>query len=184
LGAGQATCVIVGHGHSLRGMRLGRTIDKYDVVVRLSNGPVGADHGFRTDIVVAVPLEICSLVGRCARELWLYNVGFDNKIPDYGIFDDIARENVRGKIEITHIKVKVRRWLERYRELADKKVRRKHPHVIWPSKGTAAALAVKEILNPKVVFPAGFDNVMKGEKTAHCHDWSAEKQILKEAGVL
>ncbi|KAG8434728.1 hypothetical protein GDO86_012904, partial [Hymenochirus boettgeri] len=40
-------CMVVGNGHRLKNSSLGKTIDKYDVVIRLNNAPV---HNYEKDV--------------------------------------------------------------------------------------------------------------------------------------
>jgi len=156
--------IVVGKGPSLIGKRLGKQIDEFKTIIRLTNGRQNKDYGIQADYVLAVSCEAYLIEKVRANNVWLY----DTETP---------WEDIKG----TYINDFIRKWLDMYKEIAKPLNQHNHPHVTWFCKGTAAILTVMEVLHPKCICVAGLDNVMKGKRTWHCHDFSAEKRVIDTA---
>jgi len=162
--------IVVGKGGSYGGRGLGEKIDSHYPVIRLTNGRIDKDFGFRMDYVLAIALETDCLKEydlTNTKELWLYETNGKWKgiadIKTHKIF-------INGCIE---------KWLNKYREIA--KPLRPHPNVDFPTKGTAAIFMALETFKLTELYLAGMDKVMLGKRTYHCHDHRAEKQVINEA---
>ena len=175
--------IIIGRGPSLKNKRLGKWIDSFKTVIRLSNGSYGKDHGTKIDYILTTYLEICSLRKldlSNIKGLWFYETKGKIDVVDWKIFDEMICEITKYRGKITHVNNHVLNWLDRYKEIA-RPLYKRSPHVTYPTKGTAAALTAMELLNPKEMHLAGMDNIDAGKTTYHCHDFAAENKVLNEA---
>lgn len=176
--------IIVGRGPSLKGKQLGKQIDSFDNVIRLTNAIFDDDYGYKTDYVLVTTLQISLLRGldySNLKEIWLYwtQIPLHSKSDLNQIFETIKIvTKYNGEIQL--INKKLTKWLNWYKANADP-VNLKCPNVTYPSKGTAAVLAAMRLLKPKELFIAGFDNVMGEEKLRQCHDFLAENLVVKRA---
>lgn len=155
------TVIVVGKGPSLIGRQLGKQINGFETVIRLTNGKQNKDYGVRADYVLAVPYETHLIEKVRAPNIWLYDT-----------------ETPWREVEGIHINDSIKKWLVMYKKIARPLNQHNHSHVTYPGKGTAAILTAMELLKPKRICVAGLDKVMKGERTLHCHDLSAEKRVI------
>ena len=159
--------VIVGKGPSLINSRLGKQIDGFNTVVRVTNGRRNRDYGYKTDYILTISLES-----------YLLNKVDLSKVRDVWLYDT---EIEWGEVNGTHINNHISHWLNIYKKVAKPLNQKHHPHVTYPSKGTAAALTAIELLKPNEICLAGMDNVTAGRRTYHCHDFSAENFVIQQA---
>jgi hypothetical protein len=180
------TVVVVGHGTSLKGARLGQRIDACDVVVRLKNCSMllaeHVDYGRKTDVMCSSTEVLHHLHRVKAKEYWGYaKKGFYNKAGEW----NLARKTEFSKI---HIPVElVSFWNEFFRN----ELKANHPNV---STGVGALIIALDRFKPDVVYLAGFDKVLSPHSEGYkCtvptlfnkngtqdtgHDWVAEKKLL------
>ena len=174
--------IIVGHGPSLIGKKLGGVIDSYDLVVRLkgSASVLGTeDYGKRCD-VLCMSTEVVGL-GYIAKPevFWLY--------PKKGDYDRVAIGTFVGGCERP-----VLLPLGMFRDWNKSFVERgaKHPNV---STGMAAIMIAGIYMSPETIVLAGFDSLVNPEvpftrnnaipRTGTgviTHDWEIENVFLKE----
>src|SRR4029077_13893184 len=179
--------VIVGHGTSLRGAKLGRKIDAHEQVLRLKNCSElllnKEDYGEKTDIMFS-STEVCSHLHKVKdEEYWCF--------PKYDTYNTDLIDDLRKK---TNTRVRVLTEQSRVRNKVFRDMGGKHPNV---STGMAAIISVCELLNPRVLHLAGFDTVMNPKLTYEStvpspfnnggtkdtgHDWKAENQLLQFIG--
>jgi len=176
---------LIGKGPWLTGKKLGKCINTFDVVARVTNGRFGIDHGVKTDYMLTIQYEIYLLKKYIdilkLKCIWFYETKGRRLEPEWKKFDDEIRNTVDYTKEILHINDVIKHWLYMYEEIAEPLNRKNHPHVTYPSKGTAAALTIIELLKPGELFMLGMDNVAAGKRTYHCHDFQAEKIVIKKA---
>lgn len=178
------SCVIVGHGPSLKGARLGPSIDACDKVVRLKNCYMllaePHDYGTRTDAMCSSTEVLPYLEKVKAEEYWGYP-----KKGDYNKACTNRLERHTGKK--THVPIELcNLWNCFFLELGGK-----HPNV---STGMAALIIAMDRWSPKNVYLAGFDKVLNPETEGYkCtvptvfnaggtkdtgHDWTVEHKML------
>jgi len=178
--------IVVGRGPSVNGSLLSTWIDSDGcTVVRMSNGLYGRDHGVKTDILVVTCNEIVTLKrGRVPQTVWFYRTrgrGPALSENEWLEYDPVIRRATGDDVSVVHINRIIEPWLEEYRRTARPLNQKHHPHVTYPSKGTAAALATMALLKPRSIYLLGMDNVVKGERIYHCHDFNAERAVLELA---
>jgi len=179
--------VVVGKGPSLSGEGLGDWIDSHDTVIRLSNGLCDDDHGFRADYFLAVNVELLVLNQvdlSSAKGLWFYRTQGKGELiteEDWMKYDDILRGKSNYDGEITHINGVISFWLDMYKNISKPRMKRLHPHVTYPSKGTAAVLMAIETFKPLELRILGLDSIVAGKRTMNSHDFEAENRIIKGA---
>lgn len=179
----ESSVVIVGHGHSLTGAKLGEKIDQHPVVrMKLSKRLMDEspeDYGKRTDYAsstTAVILGVCQMFK--AREYWAYIKAGRPSIVDQRdrlIEKKIAawkeKEKNGKKYELDRYYFRERKillfkeihwkWLDvYYRIRGNEKVRY--------STGMASIITALEHLKPEKLYLAGMDAVTDPEK-----DWSS-----------
>lgn len=181
---GAVSIIIVGHGPSLKGAKLGRKIDEQRVV-RLKNcsGLLSEkeDYGSRTDVMCSSTEVTHHLPKVKAEEYWCY--------PKKGFYDERnifkLKRQVSGKVIVPQNECNV--WNEVFRGMGAK-----HPCV---STGMAAIIIALELTHPKTLYLAGFDKVLdpksegyvstvptpfnKGGSADTGHDWQKEHELLK-----
>ena len=184
---GTEIAIVVGRGPSLISYKLGSWIDSNETVVRMSNGRYNKDYGHkidyllfaRTDIATLYKLDLSKLKG-----FWFYRAQGKGAITtdkEWVEYEDTIRKECNYTGKIIHINSIIGRWLDLYKEIAKPLNQKNHPHVTYPSKGTAGALMAIETFKPKVLHLLGLDNVVAGKRTYTCHDFSAELKVIKEA---
>lgn len=179
--------VIVGRGPSIIGGKLGGWIDKSEIVVRMSNGRYDKDYGFKIDYLLFARTDIATLRKLNLSKLkgfWFYRTQGKGPITtdaEWMEYENTIKESSNYVGEITHINSIIEAWLALYKEIARPLNLKNHPHVTYPSKGTAGALMAIETFKPKRLYLLGMDNVITGERTYHCHDFSAENKVIKKA---
>lgn len=177
--------VIVGHGPSLKGAKLGKEIDACDWVIRLKNCSMllaeKQDYGTKTDVMCSSTEVLYHLHKVKAREYWGY--------PKKGTYNQAAVWNLQRKVGFAPVHVPqalCNFWNCFFLELGGK-----HPNV---STGTAALIIALDRLPVDTVYLAGFDNVLdpsiKGYKCtvptafnaggtkSTGHDWLTENKML------
>jgi hypothetical protein len=176
--------VIVGHGPSLKGAKLGRKIDE-QVVVRLKNCSDllkdREDYGSRTDVMCSSTEVTHHLPKVQAKEYWCY--------PKKGFYDEKLIQKldrqVTGKVIVPLRESTV--WNQVFRDMGGK-----HPCV---STGMAAIIFALELTKPKTLYLAGFDKVLNPKTEGYIstvptpfnaggskdtgHDWQKENELLK-----
>ena len=176
--------IIVGHGPSLVGAGLGKTIDEQRVV-RLKNcGELlknPQDYGTRTDVMCASTEVAPVMLKVRASEYWCY--------PKKGVYDEKAQNRFNrqcaGKVKVPLAVTLV--WNELFRNIGGR-----HPNV---STGMAAIIFALELEHPKTLTLAGFDKVRNpglpgyhstvptafnaGGNKDTGHDWEKENELLK-----
>lgn len=176
--------VIVGHGPSLKGAGLGSKIDACDFVVRLKNCSMllaeSQDFGKRTDALCTSTETLYNLPKLEAGEYWGY--------PKHGEYSPsrVRQAERHLKAEIKIPLETCRLWNAAFLELGGQ-----HPNV---STGMGALIIALAIKAPKVVYLAGFDNLLAPETEGYrCtvptpfnaegtkgtgHDWRTENALL------
>lgn len=176
--------VIVGHGPSLKGARLGGRIDSCDFVVRLKNCSMllaeKRDYGTKTDALCTSTETLMNMTKVKAVEYWGY--------PKKGEFSEARRRGAERKLgqKIRIALEACRLWNAAFLELGGK-----HPNV---STGLGALITALELKKPEVVYLAGFDKVSNPEIKGYTstvptiwnaegqkdtgHDWSTENKLL------
>ena len=179
--------VIVGRGPGIIGGKLGGWIDESEIVVRMSHGRYNKDYGFKIDYLLVTGDEITTLRKLDLlklKGLWFYRTQGKGPITtdaEWIKYDNIIKESSNYTGEVIHINSIIEPWLALYKEIARPLNLKNHPHVTYPSKGTAGALMAIETFKPKRLYLLGMDNVVMGERTYHCHDFSAENKVIKKA---
>jgi len=172
--------IIVGHGPSLKGKQLGKSIDSFDLVVRLKNsGPVigTEDYGSRVD-VVCMSTEVLGIGQFIKPEMfWLY--------PKRGTYDTEAVGHFMGKTGVAALVPLelCNSWNEKFRGLGAT-----HYNM---STGMAAVVIASAHLRPTNIILAGFDTLLDPEvpftrnddipRTGVGkidHDWKKEHELL------
>jgi hypothetical protein len=177
--------VVVGHGPSLKGAGLGKSIDSCDWVIRLKNCSrllsEKEDYGTKTDVMCSSTEVLHNLPKIKAKEYWGY--------PKRGSYSHEAVEWLRKAVEYKPVHVPLELcnlWNCFFQELGGK-----HPNV---STGTAALIIALDRLPVRTIYLAGFDNVMdpsiKGYRATVStpfnaggtkdtgHDWHTENKML------
>lgn len=182
--------IIVGHGPSILGEKMGHLIDDFDKIIRLKRCQHTLDEpdyfGTKTDIVGG-SLTIASQLR-----------GIGNS-PEYWIFldsrhADVSRETLasipflfRG-YECVMDRDLCTYWDEQYRQLRDKMGGPGHNHT---SQGFKAIVYACQHLAPDELILVGFDNVMTGRFTWSItrgpewqhypdHRWDVEHALLEQ----
>lgn len=184
------TAVIVGHGPSLKGAKLGEKIDACDWVIRLKNCHMllaePQDYGRKTDVMCSSTEVITTLHKIKAKEYWGY--------PKKGYFNKAGVWNLSRKVEFAPIKVPLDTcnfWNQVFREMGSS-----HPNV---STGMGAVIIALDLLKPEKLYLAGFDKVLNPEmegyrstvptefnkegKADTGHDWAKEREFLNVLGT-
>lgn len=178
--------VIVGHGPSLKGSGLGKTIDEFKCIVRLKNCSMllaeRMDYGSRTTVMCSSTEVLHHLPKIEAREYWGY--------PKKGDYSE-SRVNwlkrhipSRSKIHVPLDTCNL--WNAAFLELGGQ-----HPNV---STGMGAVIIALHLKRPKKLYLAGFDNVLKpsiegynstvatefnaGGTVSTGHDWETENKLI------
>lgn len=173
--------IIVGHGPSLIGKKLGSQIDGYDLVVRLKgcSGVLGTeDYGKRADIL-CMSTEAVNLAFTVNTEgYWLY--------PKKGRYDTSVIGTFLGDIgrPVLLPLGLMNTWNETFRGMGGK-----HPNV---STGMAAIIIAAYHMNPSEIILAGFDTLTNPDVPFSRndaiprtgvgvidHDWKKENELLK-----
>jgi hypothetical protein len=179
--------VVVGHGHSLKGARLGEKIDACGVVIRLKNCSMllceKKSYGRKTDVMCSSTEVLPYLAKVKAKEYWGY--------PKKGSYNKSSVWNLERKVVPDGGKVIIplevcNLWNCFFLELGGR-----HTNV---STGLAAVIIALDRLKPQTLYLAGFDNVMdpniKGYKCTvptlynkngtkdTGHDWQTENRML------
>lgn len=176
--------IIVGHGPSLKGAKLGRKIDEQRVV-RLKNCSEllkqKEDYGSRTDVMCSSTEVVHHLPKVKASEYWCY--------PKKGRYDERLIHSLEMKVSgrVIVALAECEPWNEVFRGLGAK-----HPNV---STGLAAIIIALELTRPKTLTIAGFDKLLNPETEGYTstvptnfnaggskdtgHDWAKEKELLK-----
>lgn len=175
--------VVVGHGPSLKGARLGTKIDRHPVV-RLKNCYMllaeAQDFGRRTDYMCSSTEVITNLAKIKAQEYWGYpKKGSYNAAPVEWL-ERQTKKPVIVPLDICNL------WNAAFLELGGK-----HPNV---STGMAAIIIALDRLSPKTLYLAGFDKIWSPEgpgyistvptrfnndgKSDTGHDWPKERELL------
>lgn len=180
-----STAVIVGHGPSLKGERLGEKIDSCDWVIRLKNCEMllaePRHYGRKTDVMCSSTEVMHHLWKIRAKEYWGY--------PKKGFFNKAGVWNLSRKVEFAPIKVPLdlcNFWNQVFREMGAS-----HPNI---STGMAAILIALDELKPRKLFLAGFDKVLDPTSEGYRstvptafnnngnsdtgHDWKMERKFL------
>jgi hypothetical protein len=171
--------IVVGNGPSAEGKE--DLINRHDIVIRLSN----SIYRGRTDYFLYIIQEVDVLKQTDLSELkgfWFYRTQGRGKIlseEDWRRHEIPIRKYYKG--EINHINIHIDGWLDIYKNIARPLNQRHHTHVTYPSKGTTAMLMAMATFKPNKISVVGMDKVLKGERTYHCHDFSAELKVLQEA---
>ena len=173
--------LIVGHGPSLIGKKLGETIDQFQVVrlKRFTKFHEKADYGERTDYLCSSTEVMPSMLGQCEpKEYWGY--------PKKGSWDKSKerkfKDNLVIPLETTEF------WNTKFKE-------RSHYFGSGAdgrnvSTGLAALIIAAERLGGKIIL-AGFDTVLNpsinyqsvyNPGTSACvnHKWEIEHKMLPE----
>ena len=176
--------VIVGHGMSLKGARLGPEIDDCDRVVRLKNCHMllaePHDYGRRTDVMCSSTEVLPTLEKVKAAEYWGY--------PKKGSYNKACTNRLQrmtGRAPYVPLDL-CNLWNCFFLELGGK-----HPNV---STGMAALIIALDRFKPETALLAGFDKVLdpesegyqctvptpfnNGGKSDTGHDWATEKKLL------
>lgn len=173
---------VVGHGRSLKGMGLGRTIDSFGKVVRLkgSSSVYGTeDYGSKVDAMCASTEIMGTFFKQSCQEYWAY--------PKNGSFSGPTAISViarLGKPVMIPIQL-CNEWNQRFRDLGAC-----HNNV---STGMAAIIIAIDRWFPKEIVLAGFDTLMNpdvqfdrnneiprsGIGDYPNHDWKKENELLK-----
>lgn len=175
--------IIVGHGPSLKGAKLGRKIDEQRVV-RLKNCSEllknVEDYGTRTDVMCSSTEVVHHLPKVKASQYWCY--------PKKGRYDykniDWLEKRVSGEVLVTLSECEP--WNEVFRGIGAR-----HPNV---STGLAAIIIALELTKPKTLTIAGFDKLLNPETEGYVstvptsfnnggmkdtgHDWKKERELL------
>ncbi|HJS82621.1 MAG TPA: hypothetical protein VJ742_07265 [Nitrososphaera sp.] len=176
---------IVGHGESLKGAGLGREIDKH-FVVRLKNCSMllaePHDYGTRTDAMCSSTEVLPHLPKVKASEYWGYpkKGDYSPKRVNWLKRHIDQRSKVFIPLETCNL------WNAAFLELGGR-----HPNV---STGMGAVIIALELKRPKVLYLAGFDNVVNPKTHGYrCtvptpfnsngtkdtgHDWEKENELL------
>jgi hypothetical protein len=180
---GQA--VIVGHGPSMKGGKLGEAIDDCAFVVRLKNCSMllaeRRDYGRKTDVMCSSTEVLHHLYKVKAKEYWGY--------PKKGFYNENAVTWLARKVDYAPIHVPLD--LCNFWNLFFQEMGARHPNV---STGTAALIIALDRLPVDTVYLAGFDNVLnpaiQGYKSTvptafngggnhdTGHDWATEHRLL------
>lgn len=173
--------VVIGHGPSTIGRKLGKVIDSM-VVVRMKNcGSLleqhAADYGTRTDYHCATveTFKTARHARTSPKQYWGY--------PKYGTWTSAAVSHMK-KHSNTDVIVPVEvteYWNDIFRSLDAG-----HNNI---SCGMAAVVIALDRLKPTTLWLAGFDNVLDpslpyetlvGRRGAACgHDWHTEHELLR-----
>lgn len=178
----QPSIVIVGHGPSMKGTKLGKKIDAHDIVIRLKAGILNEDFGHKTTICCASTEVMGLFLKMEADEYWAY--------PKKGYFDGREAMNVivmLNKPVLIPLEL-CNLFNEGFCQTAS------HPNV---STGMAAIMIAIDRYSPKELTLAGFDNLLDpdleferhpdvpstglGKKAGH--DWKAENELLNKLPV-
>lgn len=172
--------VIVGHGKSLIGKKMGEYIDTLGDVVRfpLVNGgrETDEDHGTRTDYVAA-PYTCLRRIRKPAKEFWIIrNFGYPHKInfPEHGCRRALL-ETWKEYNPIIFSDIMFY-WQDRFLEL----------HSKWPkwSRGMLAIIVTSYHLRPDTLHLAGFDNLKSGTEEIIAdgtgHDYECERLLMEQ----
>jgi len=184
-----STACIVGHGPSLKKLRLGPKIDACDTVIRLKNCSMllaeKARYGSRTDVMCSSTEVFRTLAKIKAKEYWGYPK--KGKVVNQASVWWLERRVVVPWGAKVIIPTEVCNfWNSFFQEMGAK-----HPNV---STGMAAIVIALDRLKPKRLFLAGFDKVLNPETEGYKstvptewnkdgnkdtgHDWAAERQLL------
>lgn len=176
--------IIVGHGPSLKGAKLGKKIDDQRVV-RLKNCSdllkEKEDYGSRTDVMCSSTEVVHHLPKIKASEYWCY--------PKRGNYDERLIQWLESKVSgrVVVALSECEPWNEVFRGIGAK-----HPNV---STGLAAIIIALELTRPKTLTIAGFDKLLDPgidgyTSTVHTsfnaggskdtgHDWQKENELLQ-----
>lgn len=176
--------VVVGHGPSLKGARLGKQIDSFDCVVRLKNCYTllaeYADYGTKTDVMCSSTEVLPTISKVKAQEYWGYpKKGEYNKATVQWLERQVGKK-VQVPLDMVNL------WNAAFRELGGQ-----HPNV---STGLGAVIIALELKKPEVLTLAGFDKVWEpwvdgytstvptpfndGGTKDTGHDWGKERELL------
>lgn len=176
---------IVGHGPSLKGALLGPEIDKH-FVVRLKNCSMllaePHDYGSKTDAMCSSTEVLAYLPKIKASEYWGYPKKGDYSPKRVNWLKRHVDQSSKVFVPLEACKL----WNAAFLELGGM-----HPNV---STGMGAVIIALELKRPKVLYLAGFDNVLNPKtKGYRCtvptvfndggtkdtgHDWFTENQLL------
>ncbi len=179
--------VVVGHGPSLKKNRLGEKIDACDVVIRLKNCSMllteKRSYGRRTDVMCSSTEALAHLPKVRAKEYWGY--------PKKGHYNKASVWQLERKVIPDGGKVFIPLELCNFWNCFFLELGGRHSNV---STGMAAAIIALERFKPKILYLAGFDNVMdptiqgykgtvptlfNGNGTKDTgHDWETENKML------
>ena len=189
--------VIVGHGPSLGGQRLGDRIDACDAVCRLKYGHLETqvhpeDYGRRTDYLCSTLKTWRGYWTMRLKEYW----GYQN-FPG----QDASLDKIRGHFGKTPVRLEseaIQHWLAVYRGMADVRVTHESADGTHAkegdepcfSTGFGAIVIAAAGIKPGAIFLAGFDNLMSGSREGfksvfraddHSyprHNWTVEHDML------
>jgi len=171
--------VIVGHGPSMKGSKLGKVIDSYDCPIVRFNGFMHGcgveDRGERVDYLCTTTYQFRRFTNDGVIpniEVWVFNSN------DYFKYVDLYD----GPL----YKADLEKWLEVYRELRSRKTLNKF------CRGMAAIIIAVERLNVKKMLLFGFDNLWLGQSEnfqtlgssrfkgvyTTKHDYAASRKII------
>jgi hypothetical protein len=183
--------VIVGHGPSLKGARLGEKIDACDWVIRLKNCYMllaePNDYGKKTDVMCSSTEVLHTLHKVRAKEYWGYpKRGWFNKAGVWQLSRKVGFEApVKIPLDLCNF------WNQVFREMKPS-----HPNV---STGMATVFMALDLIKPEKLYLGGFDKVLnpdsegykstvptafnKGGTADTGHDWKKEREFLDIIGA-
>lgn len=179
--------VIVGHGPSMEGCKLGKVIDSHDIVIRLKAGILSEDFGYKTTVMCASTEVVGLFFNLDAQEYWAY--------PKKGYFDRaVFKAIVQLQKPVMIPLAYCNEWNKKFRDM-----KASHPNV---STGMAAILIALHRYNPKEISLAGFDTLLNPETEfnrhkdvpstglwkaglakTQGHDWKKENELLTNLPV-